>query len=263
MRGDYFKASCDLPQSSLWAEDAETCKLWITILAMKDREHVVTKNIVGLSHAARIPIERCKEIIVKFLSPDPYSTTPDHEGRRLQEVEGGYLVLNGEKYRELGWSDDKKAYERDRKQKYRKKIKPATEPKSTRHADARAVLRLLNTHSGKSFREVDSNLAIISARLSEKGVELEGVKTMIARQCKRWLGTSQEEYLRPETLFAKSKFDGYYASRDLPINEANTSSRQPGNPRNEGCAPNTTDYEKAVRSRSVGSQVASPELPLS
>jgi hypothetical protein len=48
-------------------------------------------------------------------------------------------------------------------------------------------------------------------------VTLEGVRQMILRQCKRWKGTSQAEYLRPETLFGKSKFDSYYATRDLPI----------------------------------------------
>lgn len=44
---------------------------------------------------------------------------------------------------------------------------------------------------------------------------------MIDRQCQRWMGTSQEEYLRPETLFGKQKFDSYYAAKDLPIQNGN------------------------------------------
>ncbi len=27
-----------------------------------------------------------------------------------------------------------------------------------------------------------------------------------------------QEYLRPETLFGKEKFNGYYAAKDLPVN---------------------------------------------
>ena len=44
---------------------------------------------------------------------------------------------------------------------------------------------------------------------------------MIDRQVKRWKGTTQEEYLRPQTLFGKEKFDGYYAARNQPISEEN------------------------------------------
>lgn len=43
------------------------------------------------------------------------------------------------------------------------------------------------------------------------------MKSMIDRQVARWKGTSQEEYLRPETLFNATKFDAYYAAREVPI----------------------------------------------
>lgn len=83
--------------------------------------------------------------------------------------------------------------------------------------EARVVIHFLNEQTGRHFREVDANISIINARLKEGGVTLDGVKAMIGRQVRRWRGTEQEEFLRPETLFAKSKFDGYYAARDLPI----------------------------------------------
>lgn len=105
------------------------------------------------------------------------------------------------------------------------KSTPLPEPKTSYHPDTITILHLLNQHTGKAFREVDSNLSIISARLNEPGVDFEGVKKMVARQCKRWIGTSQSEYLRPETLFNKTKFDGYYAAKDQPIQ--NDSPSQP------------------------------------
>lgn len=90
--------------------------------------------------------------------------------------------------------------------------------KETRwHPDAAEALQHLNKITGRNFRETDSNMRYISARLNESGVDLAGVKLMIERKAKEWMGTSMEEYLRPLTLFNASKFDGYYASRLAPL----------------------------------------------
>ena len=40
---------------------------------------------------------------------------------------------------------------------------------------------------------------------------------IIERQVKLLKGTSRELYLRPETMFGKTKFEGYYANRQQPI----------------------------------------------
>lgn len=86
-------------------------------------------------------------------------------------------------------------------------------PRGT-HPDTEAVLDYLNQRAGRQFRRVAPNLSIISMRLSEPDVTLDGVKAMIDRQVTRWSGTTQAEYLRPETLFNRTKFDSYYASKD-------------------------------------------------
>jgi hypothetical protein len=47
---------------------------------------------------------------------------------------------------------------------------------------------------------------------------VEGVKQMISRQVLKWKDDPKMcDYLRPETLFNKTKFDGYYAAKDVPI----------------------------------------------
>lgn len=87
----------------------------------------------------------------------------------------------------------------------------------TYSAAARAVVHFLNEKSGKKFRETSVNLGFIDARLSEEGVDLDGVKKMIERQVVIWKGTDMDRFLRPETLFNETKFDSYYANKDLPI----------------------------------------------
>ncbi len=93
--------------------------------------------------------------------------------------------------------------------------------------ESRAALHWLNEKSGKHFRETEASLGPINARLKEKGVDIDGVKMMIERQCNRWLGTRFEEYLTPRTLFGKENFDNYYASKEQPINTNETQTERP------------------------------------
>lgn len=80
------------------------------------------------------------------------------------------------------------------------------------------ILAHLNAKAGRSYRRTDGNLKLIAARLREVDGDAAGVKTMIDRQCALWLGDPKmEEFLRPETLFGKTKFGGYYDNRNLPI----------------------------------------------
>jgi len=90
--------------------------------------------------------------------------------------------------------------------------------KQAREQEAYTVLEVLNEVSGRKYRATDGNLSIIKARLSEPGVDVAEAIKMVRRQAKIWMpDPKMSEYVRPETLFGKSKFDGYFANRDLPI----------------------------------------------
>lgn len=89
------------------------------------------------------------------------------------------------------------------------------------HPHARTALHWLNQKAGKSYRELHTSLSVISDRLEESGVDIEGVKRMIEHQCKCWLGTSMATFLRPTTLFSKEKFDAYYGDKDSPVIDSN------------------------------------------
>ena len=86
--------------SSIWQEDPETCKVWITMLALANADGVVEGSIVGLAHSSRVTVTVCQEALVKLLSPDLFSRTKDDEGRRIREVDGGWLIINHKKYRQ-------------------------------------------------------------------------------------------------------------------------------------------------------------------
>jgi len=122
MSDAYTKLAADIVYSSLWSEDGDTCKVWVTFLALKDRHGIVRQNLSGVSRITGIPLEKCQKAVELFCSPDPQSTSKILDGRRLQTLpDGGWLVVNHEKYQSLGWSEDKKRVERERKSKYRER----------------------------------------------------------------------------------------------------------------------------------------------
>ena len=105
--------------------------------------------------------------------------------------------------------------------------KEADAAKAKRQRDvevARIVLGYLNQSTGRQFRECSAHLTAITRRLSEVGMDLDGVKKMIDRQVALWTGTPQQEYLQPSTLFRPSNFQGYYDKRNDPLPPADNRS---------------------------------------
>lgn len=69
------------------------------MLAMADQHGYVGASIPGLASRARVPIESCVAALECFKAPDEYSRTKDHDGRRIAEADGGWVLLNHAKYR--------------------------------------------------------------------------------------------------------------------------------------------------------------------
>lgn len=53
--------------------------------------------------------------------PDPDSRTPDHDGRRIERCDGGWLILNYAKYREFDYSQNPEAIRKRRIRQQRQK----------------------------------------------------------------------------------------------------------------------------------------------
>lgn len=71
------------------------------------------------------------------------------------------------------------------------------------------ILSFLNRKADTNFEAVKANLDLISARLQE-GATISDCKMVIAAKVRQWLGDPQwEMYLRPATLFNRTKFAQY------------------------------------------------------
>lgn len=71
------------------------------MLAMADKNGRVWASVPGLANRARVPLADAEIALAAFLAPDAYSRTPDNEGRRIEPIDGGWRLLNHEKYRSI------------------------------------------------------------------------------------------------------------------------------------------------------------------
>lgn len=64
-------------------------------------------------------LEEAKAALDKFLNPDPYSRSTEHEGRRIRVTDGGWVILNYPKYRTKFSTEDRREYKRVKQAEYR------------------------------------------------------------------------------------------------------------------------------------------------
>ncbi len=64
----------------------------------------------------------CDSALEKFKGPDQRSRTPDNDGRRIEQLEEGWLVLNYIAFRERLSNDPKTVATRERVRKHRERV---------------------------------------------------------------------------------------------------------------------------------------------
>lgn len=92
--GGFTKLKPSIVTSSVWAEADDTFRLWIYMLATANSDGFVEGTIPGLAVICRSTVQRMAKMLSILAAPDKHSRTPDHEGRRIKAVKGGWVVLN-------------------------------------------------------------------------------------------------------------------------------------------------------------------------
>jgi hypothetical protein len=117
----YTKLFNSIVTSTIWTEDDKTRIVWITMLALADKNGEVAGSVPGLARIAGVPVEAARIALEKFMAPDPDSRTRDDEGRRIEEIDGGWALLNHAKYRRMASKDENKERTRERVRRFREK----------------------------------------------------------------------------------------------------------------------------------------------
>jgi len=102
MNSMYNKLFTKILDSSIWLEDASTRLVWLTMIAAMDETGFCQfASPANLAHRARVPQEDVNRALACLEGTDENSSDPENEGRRIERVPGGWMVLNATKYRAL------------------------------------------------------------------------------------------------------------------------------------------------------------------
>ena len=169
----FVKLFSSILDSSVWSEDHATVRVWITMLVMADEDGVVRASNSGLAHRARVSEKELKHGLKVLSEPDLDSKSPEWGGRRIEKIEGGWVCLNYNKYREIRTNRQIRDAERQRRHRARQPntgrdtshlSQDVTEGHSTSppeaEAEAEAEGEAVTTQSGLPARRGRTNVAI-------------------------------------------------------------------------------------------------------
>lgn len=98
----YNKLFTKILDSTIWLESDSTRLVWITFIAAMDEDGFVALSSVGnVAARARVSVEAAEAALKALESPDSVDPNQDYEGRRIERVPSGWMVLNASKYRDI------------------------------------------------------------------------------------------------------------------------------------------------------------------
>lgn len=118
----YNKLFSKIVFSSIWLEPMPTRIVWIAFLATMDEDGFVQCSAIGnVASMANVSLEEALAAVETLQSPDLESGNPNHEGRRIERVPGGFVVLNAKEHRDAVTREIAKQQNRERVRKHRMK----------------------------------------------------------------------------------------------------------------------------------------------
>lgn len=167
----YFPLDRGLLNSTLWITgDSDTRSIWVFLLLAADiKTGIVTHSVPAIANAnPGVSIEKVKEILEMFASPDPNSRSPENEGRRIKYVDsenpnGGIIILNYLKKKEelFGSSTARNArrdykYEEEtgQKRKHRATEGDGGRRRATKEKEKEKEKELTNSSESEDIRQV-------------------------------------------------------------------------------------------------------------
>jgi hypothetical protein len=130
----YNKIFTKILDSSVWLEPTTTRIVWITMIAAMDENGFCPFAAVGnVAGRARVTEEEARVAIAALEGPDAESSDQDNEGRRIERVPGGWLVLNAPKYRALVTRVNIQEKTKERVRRFRDKKRTGNAPVTERN----------------------------------------------------------------------------------------------------------------------------------
>lgn len=101
----FTKLFSSITESSVWCEDNDVLRVWVAMLAKAGADGVVEGSVPGFASLCRMSVSEFEKAVKILVSPDKYSRSKEHDGRRIEAIDGGWVVLNHAKYRQRSLVD--------------------------------------------------------------------------------------------------------------------------------------------------------------
>ena len=118
----YNKLYTKILDSSIWLEPNPTRIVWITFLAAMDEDGFAQfSSVRNLANRAMVTVEEATAAVQTLENPDGESANKEHDGRRIERVDGGWMILNAGLYRDIVTRTEKLRLNRERVARHRAK----------------------------------------------------------------------------------------------------------------------------------------------
>jgi hypothetical protein len=98
----YNRLFTKILDSSIWLEKDVTRIVWITLLAAMDEDGFCAFSCEeNLARRANVPLLGLKKALAVLESPDRFNSDDEFQGRRIERVPNGWIVLKARAYRKL------------------------------------------------------------------------------------------------------------------------------------------------------------------
>lgn len=122
----YNKLFTKILDSSVWLEPTPTRIVWLTFIAAMDEDGFADfAAVANVAHRARVTVEEAQAAIECLEGPDQVSPGQEHEGRRIERVVGGWMVINSDKYRSIVSRAVRQEQTRERVRRFRERKRNA------------------------------------------------------------------------------------------------------------------------------------------
>jgi hypothetical protein len=165
----YNKLFTKILDSSLWLEDSDTRIVWITLLAVMNEDGFCRfASPANVARRARVSPAATVAALKKFEGPDPLTPEDENQGRRIERVPGGWIVLNAVKHREQVTREEIRRQDAERARRYRERKRSLTLERDDVTEKRDAVMEVKTDITYLSRKQVRESIAAAVKQTKER-----------------------------------------------------------------------------------------------
>jgi len=142
-------------------EDWRALVTFQQMIILCDADGVIDMTPQAISRRTGIPIEHIKAGIEVLEQGDPYSRSPDEDGRRIKRLDDhrpwGWYIVNHDKYKNRRDADEVRARNRERKRRQRERDKQGTVDDDISHVKSPNVWDVTQGHAESRHTDTDTD----------------------------------------------------------------------------------------------------------